>query len=54
MVKGSVLVEVENKTGTELPSTGGIGTTIFIIAGIALMALAAGLLIAKKRRSSAE
>lgn len=31
-------VDVENKTGTILPSTGGIGTTIFYAAGIVVMA----------------
>lgn len=31
-------VEVENRTGTELPSTGGIGTTVFYLAGIIVMA----------------
>lgn len=45
-------VEVENKSGSLLPSTGGIGTTIFYIAG-ALLVLAAGVvLIAKKRTDS--
>lgn len=34
------VVKVENKTGTELPSTGGIGTTILYIAGILAMAAA--------------
>ena len=42
-------VKVENKTGTTLPSTGGIGTTIFYVIGGGLMAAAAILLITKKR-----
>lgn len=42
-------VKVENKTGTVLPSTGGIGTTIFYIVGGGLMVAAAILLITKKR-----
>lgn len=42
-------VEVENKTGTTLPSTGGIGTTIFYVIGGGLMVAAAVLLITKKR-----
>lgn len=42
-------VRVENKAGTELPSTGGIGTTIFYVVGGGLMAVAAILLITKKR-----
>lgn len=42
-------VRVENKAGTELPSTGGIGTTIFYVVGGGLMVAAAILLITKKR-----
>lgn len=42
-------VKVENKTGTTLPSTGGIGTTIFYVVGGGLMVAAAILLITKKR-----
>ena len=40
---------VVNQSGTELPSTGGIGTTIFYVLGGLLMAGAAVLLITKKR-----
>lgn len=42
-------VQVENKSGTTLPSTGGMGTTLFYVVGGLLMAAAAVLLIAKKR-----
>lgn len=42
-------VSVENKAGTTLPSTGGMGTTLFYVVGGLLMAAAAVLLIAKKR-----
>lgn len=42
-------VKVENKSGTVLPGTGGIGTTIFYVVGGGLMAAAAILLITKKR-----
>ena len=42
-------VKVENKSGTVLPSTGGIGTTIFYVVGGGLMVAAAILLITKKR-----
>ena len=42
-------VEVENKAGSELPSTGGIGTTIFYVLGGLMAAGAAVVLIAKKR-----
>ena len=43
------VVPIENKRGTTLPSTGGIGTTIFYVVGGGLMAAAAILLITKKR-----
>lgn len=45
-------VEIENKSGTELPSTGGIGTTIFYVLGSILVIGAVVLLIAKKRMSA--
>lgn len=44
-------VKVENKTGTELPSTGGMGTTIFYVLGSILVIGAAVLLITRKRMS---
>ena len=43
------VVLIENKRGTTLPGTGGIGTTIFYVIGGGLMAAAAILLITKKR-----
>lgn len=47
-------VEIENKSGTELPITGGIGTTIFYVLGSILVIGAVVLLIAKKRMSASE
>lgn len=44
-------IEVENKTGTELPSTGGMGTTIFYVIGSVLVIGAVVLLVTKKRMS---
>ncbi len=44
-------VNVLNNMGSELPSTGGIGTTIFYIIGAVLVAAAGILLITKKRMS---
>ena len=40
---------VVNKTGSVLPSTGGMGTTIFYVIGALLMVGAAVMLITKKR-----
>lgn len=45
-------IEVKNNTGSLLPETGGIGTTIFYIVGITLMLGAAIVLISKKRMAS--
>ena len=45
-------VEIENKSGTLLPETGGIGTTIFYVLGSILVIGAVVLLIAKKRMSA--
>jgi fimbrial isopeptide formation D2 family protein/LPXTG-motif cell wall-anchored protein len=42
---------IANNSGTELPSTGGIGTTIFYVVGSILVVAAGVLLITKKRMS---
>ncbi len=42
-------VGVENKTGTVLPSTGGVGTTMIYLVG-ALLVLGSGVVLATKRR----
>lgn len=45
----ALVVEVANQSGTELPSTGGMGTTIFYVLGGVLMAGAFVLLVVRKR-----
>lgn len=47
-------VLVVNLAGTELPSTGGMGTTIFYVLGSILVIGAAVLLVTKKRMGTAE
>ena len=44
-------VMVLNQTGAELPSTGGIGTTVFYVVGGLLVAVAVVLLVTKKKMS---
>ena len=44
-------VKILNQSGTELPSTGGIGTTIFYVIGGVLVIGAAALLIAKRKKA---
>ena len=46
---GSLTTNIVNNRGATLPSTGGIGTTIFYVIGGGLMVAAAILLITKKR-----
>ena len=50
----ALTVEVPNATGTELPSTGGMGTTIFYVLGSILAVGAIVLLVTKKRMSAAD
>ena len=52
LTAGSITTTVVNKSGTELPSTGGMGTTIFYVLGSVLLVGAAVLLITKKRMSA--
>ena len=45
----TLTIEIQNRMGSTLPGTGGIGTTIFYVVGGGLMVAAAILLITKKR-----
>ncbi len=51
-LEGENAVKVINKTGSLLPETGGIGTTIFYVVGISLMLGAVILLITKKKKTA--
>lgn len=42
-------VKIENKSGSELPSTGGIGTAVFYILGTVLIAAAVVLIVTKRK-----
>ena len=53
-VTGVFETTVKNQKGATLPETGGIGTTIFYIAGAILVAGAVIILVTKKRVSGAE
>ena len=46
---GVVSANIENQAGAQLPSTGGIGTTLFYVVGGGLMVAAIVLLVTKKR-----
>lgn len=47
------VVSIQNSTGSELPETGGIGTTIFYVVG-GLLAVGAVVLLITKRRTSVD
>ena len=46
---GLITITVENKKGAELPSTGGMGTTIFYVIGSLLVVGAGVILVSRKR-----
>ena len=47
-----IAIEIVNQQGTELPSTGGIGTTIFYVMG-SILVICAGVVLVTRRRMSA-
>ena len=49
---GVTEVKVLNQSGTELPSTGGMGTTVFYVVGGILVVGAVVLLVARKRMAA--
>ena len=49
---GSLTADIENRQGSELPSTGGMGTTIFYIVG-AILVIGAGVVLVTRRRMEA-
>ena len=51
---GKITFTVENKAGSTLPATGGIGTTIFYVAGSILVLAAVILLVTKRRMGSGD
>ena len=51
---GSIETDIVNKAGSTLPSTGGMGTTLFYILGSVMVLAAVVLLVTKKRMASAE
>ena len=53
MGKAEVEVEVQNRSGSLLPSTGGMGTTLIYLIGGALV-LGSGIVLANKKRAKAK
>lgn len=49
VTQGDTTKEWQNRKGVTLPSTGGIGTTIFYVAGIVLVLGAAAILVARRK-----
>ena len=52
--EGSLSTDIVNQSGSTLPETGGVGTTLFYVLGGILVAGAVVLLVTKKRMNSAE
>ncbi|MBQ9028372.1 MAG: LPXTG cell wall anchor domain-containing protein [Lachnospiraceae bacterium] len=50
---GIVTVTIENNAGSTLPSTGGIGTTMFYIIGT-IMVIGAGVVLISRRRMNVQ
>ncbi len=50
--EGFALIQVMNEKGLELPSTGGIGTTLFTIGGLLLMGIALAVIVLRRRAAT--
>lgn len=48
----TVIGNIENSSGTQLPETGGMGTAVFYVLGSVLILTAVVLLVTRKRMSS--
>ena len=44
------VIDIENSTGTILPGTGGMGTILFTVIGVALVIAVAGSFVVSRRR----
>ena len=51
---GTATITVANSQGFTLPKTGGMGTYLFTIGGVAIMLAAAGVFFVSRRKSSAK
>ena len=47
-------LDIQNTTGGKLPGTGGMGTTIFTVTGLAIMLAAAAVLITRRKMTAAK
>lgn len=54
LTNGKISATIENKKGSSLPGTGGIGTTIFYLGGGAMAAIGGVYLISKRRMKKSE
>lgn len=52
LVDGSLTTDIVNKSGSELPETGGMGTTVLYAAGTLMILAAAAFLVMKKKAES--
>lgn len=51
-VENDKIIDIENSTGTILPGTGGMGTILFTVIGVALVIAVAGSFVVSRRRKA--